>query len=103
MQTGDDPRKALTLRRALRSPEFWLLLAAALVSTFGVSGWIVLPLTTAGLSISSLPKYVDLWPRARAAGLEHEWWKTLTLSLLNNFAASCAAFLFGIFSRWLWW
>ncbi|HZO53723.1 MAG TPA: hypothetical protein VFB63_13495 [Bryobacteraceae bacterium] len=41
-------------------------MAAALVSMFGVVWWIVVPLTLAGLSVSSLPKYIELWPRGEA-------------------------------------
>jgi hypothetical protein len=68
-----------------------------------LSVWIVVvPLAVAGLSISSLPKYIALWPRADQVGAEAEWWKTVLLSLLNNLAAACAAFLLGNLSRWLW-
>jgi hypothetical protein len=87
---------------ALRAPEFWLLVVASVTATCGVAWWIVVPLATAGLSISSLPKYVELWPRMRAAGAEWEGWKTVALSIFNNIAASCAAFVFGVVSRWLW-
>jgi hypothetical protein len=52
--------KAMTLRRALRMPEYWLLLVTALAGCLGVAWWIAVPLATAGLSISSLPKYVEL-------------------------------------------
>ncbi len=98
--TSEEPG---TTWRFWREPEFWLLLlVAALASTFGLTVWIVVPLTVAGLSISSLPKYVALWPRARDVGAEAEWLKTVLLSMLNNLAAACAAFLFGNVSRWLW-
>jgi hypothetical protein len=40
------------------------------------------------LSISSLPKYIALWPRAHEVGAEAEWWKTVLLSVLNNLHAS---------------
>ena len=98
----DDDRKPLTFLGALRAPEFWLLLVAAIAATCGVAWWIVVPLATAGLSISSLPKYVELWPRVRAAGAEWEGWKTVALSIFNSIAASCAAFAMGVVSRWLW-
>jgi hypothetical protein len=91
-----------TIWRALRSPEFWLLMAASLTAAGGVSGWIVVPLTLAGLSISSVPKYLALWPRARRAGAGREWWLTVGLSMFNNLATSCAAFLLGIAIRWSW-
>jgi hypothetical protein len=86
-----------------RAPEFWLLLAAAGVSTLGVTGWIVIPLTLAGLSISSLPKYVELWPRAERVGAQAEWWKIVGLSFFNSLAAAVAAFVLGNLVRWLWW
>jgi hypothetical protein len=69
----------------------------------GVTGWIVIPLTLAGLSISSLPKYIELWPRAERVGAEAEWWKTVGLSFFNSLAAAVAAFVLGNLVRWLWW
>jgi len=98
-----DDDKAMTFRRALRAPEFWLLLVAASAACFGVTWWVVVPLTTAGLSISSLPKYIELWPRVQAAGAEWEGWKTIALSTFNSIAASCAAFVLGVVIRWVWW
>ena len=92
----------MNLGQALRSPEFWLLFVAAFAAAAGLSGWIIVPLTLAGLSISSLPKYFELWPRARNVGAEGEWWRTLALSALNSFAASCAAFLLGRGIGWLY-
>jgi hypothetical protein len=85
-----------------REPEFWLLLVAALASTFGTAWWLVLPLTVAGLSISSLSKYVELWPRAKIAGAQSEWWKTVLLSTLNSLGAAWGAFVLGKLIRWLW-
>jgi hypothetical protein len=96
-------RDANKVRSFWRQPEFWPLLVAAFASMFGLTGWIVVPLTLAGLSISSLPKYIELRPRAQSAGAEREWWKTVLLSILNSLAAACAAFLLGNLSRWLWW
>jgi hypothetical protein len=83
-------------------PEYWLLVVTALAGAFGMRWWIAVPLAAAGLSISSLPKYVELWPRMRAAGAEWEGWKTVALSLFNSIAASSAGFLLGSLSRWLW-
>jgi hypothetical protein len=65
--------------------------------------WVVVPLLVAGLSISSLPKYIALWPRAQRAGAERVWWQTVMLSVLNNVAAAGGAFLLGIVTRWVWW
>jgi len=92
----------LTFRRALRAPEFWLLLAATLAAAGGLNWWVVVPLTLAGLSIASLPKYAALWPRVRRAGAEREWLMTVTLSMFNNLATSYAAFLLGAAIRWFW-
>ena len=92
----------MTFWRALRSPEFWLLLVAGISATFGLSAWIVMPATVVGLSISSLPKYFSLWSRASAAGVEREWWITVALSLLNNLGAAAAAFVFGVLAKWFW-
>jgi hypothetical protein len=69
MRDADQP---LTFRQVLRAPEFWLLVVASLAAAGGVQWWVVLPLTLAGLSITSLPKYVAFWPRARLAGAERE-------------------------------
>lgn len=88
--------------RALRAPEFWLLVVAALAATADLAAWIVFPLAVTGLSISALPKYIALWPRVRAAGAEQAWWVTVALSTFNTLAASSAAYLFGRFLGWLW-
>jgi hypothetical protein len=98
-----DDDKPLTLWRALRSAEFWLLLVGCIAAMARLSVWVVVPLLVAGLSISSLPKYIALWPRARAVGAERVWWQTVALSVFNNVGASCAAFVFGVAARWLWW
>jgi hypothetical protein len=97
---GDD--QPLTLRRALRAPEFWLLLVASAVATAGVAWWVTVPLVVAGLSVVSMPKYVGLWPRAREVGAELEWWKTVALSMFNNLACACGVHVVGVFARWLW-
>ena len=60
-------------------------------------------MAVAGLSISSLPKYISLWPRARDVGAEGEWWKTVGMSTLNTAGASTAAFVLGWVIKWLWW
>jgi hypothetical protein len=75
----------------LRAPEFWLLVVASLAAAGGVQAWVVVPLTLAGLSIASLPKYVGLWPRVRRAGAEREWLLTVSLSMFSNLATACAA------------
>src|SRR5258708_1466347 len=101
MDDGDG--KGMTLRSALRSPEYWLLLVTGFAGYFGTPWWVAVPLATAGLSISSLPKYVEMWPRVRKVGAEWEGWMTVALSTFNSIAASAAAFLLGVLSRWVWW
>jgi hypothetical protein len=98
----EEDRKPLTVWRALRAAEFWLLLVAAIAAVFRVPWWVTVPLVMGGLSISSLPKYVELWPRARAVGAELEWWKTVGLSSFNNLAAACGAHVLGVFIGWFW-
>jgi hypothetical protein len=63
---------------------------AAFAASFGLSAWIAAPLTVAGLSISSLPTYIALWPRARHAGTEAEWWKTVLLSRCSTISPPLA-------------
>jgi hypothetical protein len=88
--------------RALRSSEYWLLPVGCVVAVAGAGVWIVVPMLVAGLSISSLPQYVALWKRAQRAGVGGAWWRTVTLSMLNNLAASCGAFVLGVVFRLIW-
>lgn len=97
-----DENKPFTFRSALRAPEYWLIMVAAATPAAGGTWWLVVPLTVAGLSISTLPKYLTLWPRARSAGAQHVWWQTVALSTFNNLAAACGAFLLGVLIRWFW-
>jgi hypothetical protein len=100
---SDDPRP-LTAWRALRSSEFWLLLlVGCIAAAAGVGAWVVVPLLVAGLSISSVPKYIALWPRARRVGVESAWWRTVALSIFNSLAAACGAFVVAVVARRLWW
>ena len=99
---SDEREEAMTIRRALRQPEFWLLVVAAIATTAGLSAWFVMPTTVAGLSISSLPKYIALWPRAAAVGAHRAWWTTVLLSMLNNLGAAAGVVMVGTLSRWLW-
>lgn len=43
------------------------------------STWKTVPAALAALSVSSLPKYIELWALARDAGAASEWWPTVTL------------------------
>lgn len=99
--SAEEP-SALTVKRAVVSAEFYLLLVGCIAGAVGVSAWLVVPLLVVGLSISALPKYIALWPRAQRVGAEGAWWRTVALSVVNNLAASCGAFLVGVLARWLW-
>jgi hypothetical protein len=94
-----DDRAPMTLRRALRAPEFWLLVVASIAATVGVRWWVTVPLVVAGLSIASIPKFVALWPRAREVGAELEWWKTIAMSMFNNLGCACGVQMVGVFAR----
>ena len=96
----DDPQS--DSGSAIRSPEFWLLFVAAMAAGFGVSGWISVPATIAGLLISSLPKYLPLYPRTKAVGAEAAFWTTVLASILNATTAGFAAYLLGRATWWLW-
>ena len=89
-------------RSAIRSPQFWLLFVAAMTAGFGVSGWISVPATIAGLLISSLPKFLPLYPRATAVGAETAFWMTVLASIMNATTVGFAAFLLGRATWWLW-
>ena len=96
----DDPQSGFG--SAFRSPEFWLLFVAAMAAGFGMSGWICVPVTIARLLISSLPKYLPLYPRAKAAGAEAAFWATVLASVLIATTVGIAAFLLGKATGRLW-
>ena len=48
----DDEQEPLTLRRALRAPEFWLLLVASLAATVGVAWWVTVPLVVMPVAVT---------------------------------------------------
>ena len=100
--TAPDDVPPFGTRSAIRSPEFWLLFAAAMAAGFGLSGWISIPATIAGLLISSLPKYLPLYPRAKAVGAVAEFWATVLASVLNATIVGIAVFLLGRVTWWLW-
>ena len=89
--------------RAFRAPEFWLLMVAGVCALGGVTWWVVISTTFAGLSISSLPKYIELWPRACEAGVQREWWITVGQSALISLTAATGACVAGIVTHWLLW
>ena len=97
---GDD-KLPPTFWHAVRSPEFSLLVVTAIAGAARGSWWVFVSLCVAGLSISSLPKYIRMWPRARDAGAEAAWWQTVGLSTFNNVGAATAAYFLGIATRWL--
>ena len=89
-------------RSAIRSSEFWLLFAAAMAAGFGLSGWVTIPATIAGMLISSLPKYIAIYARAKAVGAVAEFWATVAASVLNAAVIGIAAFVLGRATWWLW-
>jgi hypothetical protein len=48
------------------------------------------------LSISWLPKHIKLWPCARRAGRSGRGGWRIALSLFNNLAVSCGAYVLGV-------
>jgi hypothetical protein len=86
----------------LRALEFWLLMMIAISAGAGVSVWVLMGLGTSGLLISSLPKYVALWPRAGAVGAERLFFAALAVSIATSVATCAAAILLGWLSDWLW-
>ena len=97
----DDNEKPPTFWRALCEPEIWILIVTATGAWAGGAWWVFMGLCLIGLSISALPKYWKLWPKAREVGAEWVWFETVGLSLLNNLGAAAAAFMLGIGVRWL--
>lgn len=100
MPVDDDTSS--TPRSALRASEFWLLLVVVMAAGFGVSAWITIPACMAGLLISSLPKYVPPYARAKAMGADTAFWSTILGSIAIAATASIAAHLLGRFTWWLW-
>lgn len=99
----ESDHEPMTFARALRSADFWLLLSGCVAALAGLSAWLIVPLLVAGLSIASLPKYLELLPRARAAGVEREWLAAVGLSTFNSLGAAAGAVVVGWVVRWLWW
>lgn len=97
-----DDEAPSTFWRSIRSPEFWLLFVCGGAALMGAPWWLTVPGAVAGLSISSLPKLIEMWPRARAVGAELEWAKVVALSILNSVGAAVAAHVAGILSKLLW-
>ena len=89
--------------RAADGASFVLIASVMLAGIGNGAWWIFIPLGVAGLSIVSLPKYLDLWPRSRDVGAEAMWWKTVGLSVFNTLGATCAAFVTGAAVRYVLW
>ena len=87
--------------KSFRQPEYWLLLVTAAGGCVTRAWWVVIPLCVAGLSISALPKYIKLWPRAESTGHRKEWFATVGLSLLNSSGVASAAYMIGVIIRWV--
>ena len=96
----DNDEKPMTLRSAFWAAEFWLLFAG-MVSTYGVSAVIVIPLVVIGLSIALLPNF-SLWSQAREVGDEGMWLVMVALSLANSLLTACGVVMFAEITRWFW-
>ena len=79
-----------------------MLFAAAIAAGFGLSGRISILTTIAGLLISSLPKCLPLYPRAKAVGAVAAFWTTVLASVLNPTTVGFATCLLGLATWWLW-
>ena len=99
---SDNDETSPTSWQILRSSEYWLLLVSVVVAGFGVSGWVVIPATLAGLLISSLPKYAPLYHRARQVGADTAFWATVASSIIIGVLASAGAFVSGRLAWWMW-
>ena len=55
------------------------------------------------MTLAALPKYMELLPRARAAGAEREWLIAVGLSTFNSLRAAAGAVVLGWVVGWLWW
>ena len=64
--------------------------------------WVTIPATIAGMLISSLPKYIAIYARAKAVGAVAEFWATVAASVLNAAVIGIAAFVLGRATWWLW-
>jgi hypothetical protein len=102
MTVGNDNHPQINWR-ALRSPESCLLLVGCIAADAGVGVSIVVPLIVVGLSISSLLKYLSIWPIAERVGAQRDWWQAVAFSLLGNLVVACAVCIAGVVFRWLWW
>lgn len=78
-----------------RASEFWLLLVAATVAGFGVSGWVVIPACMAGLMLSSYGR------RTRDQAHIPAWIMGLSSFVIATVAA-VAAFVGGRVTWWFW-
>ena len=101
-ERGREEEKLFSLRRATRSPEFWLFVVAGIVSTYDVSASIVIPLVMVGLTSASLPKHFELWPKAREDGAEVKWLIRVAMSLASSLFNACAVVGLAHFNRWVW-
>ena len=81
--------------------EFVLLVLCAACGFGAVSGLVVVPVGVAGLLVSSLPKYLVFWERAKEVDRLGVVKASMALSVLNAFVAVTAAFGLGLALRFL--
>ncbi len=84
-------------------PVYWLLLLGIASAAAGVRATIIIPSILAGLLAFSLPKYAELWPRARDAGASTKWLATVAASVGGSIATTLGAYYTGLLIRVLFW
>lgn len=81
--------------------EFLVLLLSSLCGLGAVSALLAIPVATAGLLASSLPKYLAFWERAKEVDRVGAVVSSMALSVLNAFVASAAAYGMGLVLRFV--
>ncbi len=77
------------------SVEYQLLVLCAACGFGAVSGLLVVPVGTAGLLLSSIPKYLVFWHRAKEVDRLGAVKSSMALSVLNAFVTVAAAYGLG--------
>ncbi|HEX2842062.1 hypothetical protein [Hyphomicrobium sp.] len=82
------------------SAEFLLLVICAACGFGAVSPIVVVCLGTAGLLMSSLPKYVAVWGRAKEVDRLAVVKGSMAVSVVNALVAVSASYGVGLVARW---
>lgn len=81
------------------SVDYLLLVVCAACGFGGVTGLVVVPVGTVGLCLSSLPKYLPFWQRAKEVDKLSAVMSSMVISVLNAFVAVAAAYGLGLVLR----